>query len=155
MMSDQSTSRVIRAWMWRGIEPLRNRRGECGATLLEFALSCVLLFSILFGIVDFGRALYAYDAISDAARVGTRYAIVHGSSSASPATASSISSYVTGLCCAGLSTSAIKVNATWNPNNSPGSTVNVQVQYTFNFILPFLPAASVPMSASSQMVISQ
>lgn len=141
--------------MRRVTGPLRGRRGEWGATILEFGLSFTLLFLILFGIVDFGRALYAYDAIADAARIGTRYAIVHGSSSSSPATSSTISTYVTGQCCAGLSTSALTVTTTWNPNNNPGSTVNIQVQYNFNFILPFLPSATVPMSATSQMVISQ
>jgi Flp pilus assembly protein TadG len=154
IMQDESNRGRVPAKLlatWRRRIPF----GEQGGTLIEFGLSFVLFFSILFGIVDFGRALYAYDAISDAARTGTRYAIVHGSSSTSPATAATISSYVTTNCCAGLSSTAITVNTTWNPNNSPGSTVNVQVQYTFKFILPFLPSTSVPMSASSQMVISQ
>lgn len=133
----------------------RIRDGEQAGTVIEFALSFVLLFSILFGIIDFGRALYAYDAISDAARTGTRYAIVHGSSSGSPATSSTISTYVTTNCCAGLSASSITVTTTWSPNNNPGSTVNVQVNYSLNFILPLLPSVAVPMSASSQMAISQ
>jgi Flp pilus assembly protein TadG len=134
---------------------LRIAVNERGTSLAEFGLSFLLLFSILFGIVDFGRALYAYDAISDAARIGTRFAIVRGSSSGSPASASTIASFVEYNCCAGLTPTAIAVNTTWSPNNNPGSTVNVQVSYTLHFMLPYLPTWSVPMSASSQMVISQ
>jgi Flp pilus assembly protein TadG len=134
---------------------LRIRDSERGSSLIEFGFSFVLLFSILFGIVDFGRALYAYDAIADAARIGTRFAIVRGSSSGSPASAATISSFVEDNCCAGLTGSAVSVTTTWNPNNNPGSTVTVQVSYTLKFMLPYLPTSSVPMSASSQMVISQ
>ncbi len=145
------THTLMRRWVRR----LRIRGSERGSTLAEFGLSFALLFSILFGIVDFGRALYAYDAISDAARIGTRYAIVRGASSGDPATAATIEWFVQNNCCAGLNPNSIIVNTAWNPNNSAGSTVTVQVSYTLTFMLPFLPTWSVPMSASSQMMISQ
>jgi Flp pilus assembly protein TadG len=122
---------------------------------VEFALGFVLRFSIIFGIIDFGRALYAYDAISDAARIGTRYAIVRGASSNSPVTASTVAWYVANNCCAGLDPNAITVTTTWSPNNQAGSTVTVQVNYTLTFMTPLLPTWSVPMSATSAMVISQ
>jgi Flp pilus assembly protein TadG len=139
-------------WHWR---PHRRAGNELGSTLAEFGLSFALLFSILFGIIDFGRALYAYDAISDAARIGTRYAIVRGASSGAPVSASTVAWFVANNCCAGLDASTITVTTTWSPNNKPGGVVKVQVQYTLSFMLPFLPTASVPMSATSQMVISQ
>ncbi len=145
----RATGRSGRCWPWR------LRANEHGSAIAEFGLGFVVLFSVLFGIVDFGRALYAYDAISDAARIGTRFAIVRGSSSGSPATSSTISSYVQNNCCAGLTPSSITVTTTWNPNNNPGSTVTVQVSYSLTFMLPFLPTSSVPMSATSEMVISQ
>jgi Flp pilus assembly protein TadG len=154
-MRNESNPGRIRTLLGRRIPHFRVPGNERGTSLAEFGLSFVLLFSIIFGIIDFGRALYAYDAISDAARIGTRYAIVRGSSSNYPVTASTVSWYVANNCCAGLDTSAITVNTTWNPNNNPGSTVTVQVSYTLSFMLPFLPTTSVPMSASSQMLISQ
>jgi Flp pilus assembly protein TadG len=40
-------------------------------------------------------------------------------------------------------------------SNSPGCAVSVEVQYTFGFSLPFIPQASIDMSSSSEMVISQ
>jgi Flp pilus assembly protein TadG len=154
-MRDESILNLIRQRMRFPPRRFPRRADERGTSIVEFALSFVLLFSIIFGIIDFGRALYAYDAISDAARIGTRYAIVRGSSSNSPVTASVVAWYVANNCCAGLDPNAITVTTTWSPNNHPGGTVTVQVNYTLTFMLPFLPSWSVPMSASSAMVVSQ
>jgi Flp pilus assembly protein TadG len=134
---------------------LLRARGQLGSSLLEFGVASALLLTVMFGIVDFGRGLYAYDAISEAARIGTRYAIVRGSSSSAPVSASTVAWYVQNNCCAGLNPTSINVTTTWSPNNTPGSTVKVQVQYSLTFMFPYLPTSSISMSASSQMVISQ
>jgi hypothetical protein len=39
--------------------------------------------------------------------------------------------------------------------NSPGCVVNVQVSYSFNFVLPFLPKNAMVLSSSSTVPISQ
>jgi Flp pilus assembly protein TadG len=54
----------------------RRRRGA-GQTLTEFALILPALLLALMGILDFGRGIYAYNAISNAARMGGRTAIVN------------------------------------------------------------------------------
>ena len=152
-MRNRSTPGRIQGLAGTGLRRLL--KNDRGSALVDFALSSVLLFSIIFGIIDFGRALYAYDAISNAARIGTRYAIVRGGATSDPVSASTVAWYVANHCCAGLDPNAITVTTTWSPNNQPGGTVNVQVQYSLTFMLPFLPTTAVPMSASSQMVISQ
>jgi len=43
---------------------------------VDFALILPLLLVILFGMLDFGRAIYAYNTINNAARSGARVAIV-------------------------------------------------------------------------------
>jgi Flp pilus assembly protein TadG len=53
--------------------------GENGATLFETAVSLTLLMIFLVGIIEISWALYSYHYIADAAREGTRYAIVRGS----------------------------------------------------------------------------
>lgn len=58
----------------RGPERFGNRRGQ---TLVEFALVLPILVLILFGIFDFGRAVYAYNTIGNAARQGARVAAVN------------------------------------------------------------------------------
>lgn len=54
--------------------PVDGRRGQ---SLVEFALLLPVLLVILFGLLDFGRAVFAYNAVSEAARNGSRVAIVN------------------------------------------------------------------------------
>ena len=51
-------------------------RNERGATLLEFAIVAVVFFTAMFGVLEFGRLLFTHNALRDAARRGTRYAVV-------------------------------------------------------------------------------
>ena len=53
-------------------------KGEDGNGLVEYALVLMFLMSMLLGIVDFGRALYSYHFLSNAAREATRWAAVRG-----------------------------------------------------------------------------
>lgn len=50
---------------------------EGGQALLEFALVAVFLLIILFGIMDFARVFFAYATMSQGAREGARYGIIH------------------------------------------------------------------------------
>ncbi len=161
----------------------------CGSSLVEFALVLTVLFMLIFGIIDFSRAVYTYNFLSGAASAGARYAMVRGATcttwtTACPAAASDVTNYVQSIVPAGISvtssstcpaspsstTGTLSVCATWpgtggngsacvessGKSNTPGCVVQVQVQYAFNFSLPFLPRSSAyTMTATSQMVISQ
>jgi Flp pilus assembly protein TadG len=48
-----------------------------GQALVEFALIAVLFFTLLLGIIDGSRAIYAYNTVANAARVAARVAIVN------------------------------------------------------------------------------
>ena len=48
-------------------------RAECGAAVVEFALLLILLLIITGGIIEFGRTLWHYDALTKATRDGARY----------------------------------------------------------------------------------
>lgn len=48
-----------------------------GQTLVEFALILPILLLILMGMFDFGRAIVAYNTLSEAARNGARVSIVN------------------------------------------------------------------------------
>jgi len=55
----------------------RSRHGaRRGQALVETALALPLILLVLLGIVDFGRAVYAYNTMSNAAREAARIAIV-------------------------------------------------------------------------------
>jgi TadE-like protein len=58
--------------------PARRDARGAGQSLVEFALVLPLFLTILIGMVDVGRAIWANNVIANAAREAARYAIVHG-----------------------------------------------------------------------------
>jgi Flp pilus assembly protein TadG len=52
----------------------RFARSERGAAMVEFAVVLPLLLLLVFGIIDFGRALYTLNNLTSAVREGGRYA---------------------------------------------------------------------------------
>lgn len=129
------------------------RRHLKGQTYVEFAFTASVLLVLIFALINFSLALYAYNFVSYAAREGTRFAAVHGSSNPSPADTTDITNLITTEAY-GLNAQNLKVTTTWSPDNQPGSTVAVQVQYTFNFMMPFVKLAPVNLTSNSQMMIS-
>ena len=134
-------------------------RRDRGSALVEFAAVFTVLFMFLFAIMDLSRALYTYHFVADAAREGTRYAMVRGSTctswtTACPAAASDIQTYLKSVP-AGINPASLTATTTWTPNNTPGSIVQVQVQYSFQPIFPFIPKTALVMTSTSQVVISQ
>lgn len=139
----------------RTIRVRASRKNDRGATLLEFGLVMVVFFMFVFGIMDFGRGLYAYHFVSNAACEATRYAIVRGSTSTDPATAADIESYVRQITPAGINPDGLTVSTTWSPNDAPGGSVRVQVSDNFRFMTPWFTRDQMTLSDASQMVISQ
>lgn len=152
--------------------PLRHRFfQEEGATVVEMALSMIVLLTMLFGLIEMCLALYTYHYVSDAAREGTRYAIVHGatctvSGGSCTVTASQIQSYVQDLGYPGITTSAMTVTTTYSAYpaggtcvapgcNGPGDLATVTAQYKFPLSIPFVPSSTLTMSSTSSMVIAQ
>jgi Flp pilus assembly protein TadG len=54
----------------------RTEKSEKGQTLVEFALVTLVFFVLVFGITEFGRALWTWNTIVQATRAGARYAVV-------------------------------------------------------------------------------
>src|SRR5579872_7177526 len=80
-----SVGRVIKRWM-KGTRrqggprtPGSRRRGQRSQALVEFAMVSPIFLLIVFTAVDISRLLYAYTAISSAARDGARTASLSGS----------------------------------------------------------------------------
>lgn len=157
-------------------------RYQRGASMVEFAIACTTFLLVLFGIVEFARVLYLYHTVSNAARLGTRWAIVRGSGCTvldhCNATSSDIQTYVqsvvplvdtTSSTVSGCSSAGLCITATWSSgtgssaacdsatpsgNNSQGHVVCVTAAYPFNFAVPFVSTNALTLSSTSQMVIS-
>lgn len=115
---------------------------QSGATLVEFALVCVQLVVVLLAMFEFGRMILVYTTVANAARIGARYAIVHGSKNTGTGTAgpsgygneteviNAVKTYTTGFA---LDPSKLTVTVTYQGNlNTPGSRVNVRVVYGYD-----------------------
>ena len=59
------------------MKTLNQRHNEKGTTVAEFAVVALLFFTMIFGIIEFGRLLYTHNALTDATRRGARYAALH------------------------------------------------------------------------------
>ena len=152
---------------------LRSARKEDGAAIVEFTLSAIILVSLVFGVIGLCMAMYSFHFVSYAAREGTRYAIVRGSSCPAilpgcpaPGTGVDVQTYLRGLTYPGIVPGNMTVTTTWpttgsactpsvTPCDNPGNLIQVTVSYQFPLRIPYVPAQTLTMNSTSQMVISQ
>ena len=123
-----------------------------GQAMVEAAFSLMLFLALVFGVIEFGRAVWTYTLLSHAVREGTRYASVHGKNSKSPATVTDVANVVVRQA-PGLRLQTSEVQVTWTPNNSAGSDVRVTATHNYRFLGPFLPRATQQMQRRSQVTI--
>lgn len=120
-----------------------SRRGRAaGQTLAEFALIVPVLLLLFMAILDFGRAIYGYNTLSNAAREGARVAIVDQTVSGGiPVAAQRAADQSTGL---GVDPATdvdvvyTQPNGTACPNHSLGCIATVTVRYEFTAITPII-----------------
>jgi len=143
--------------------PFRSLGGsEGGSSLLEMAVALPTLFAFMFCFMEMCLAFYSFDMISEAAREGARYGMVHGAScpnSSNPtceATATQVNTYVSGLGWPNLAGGTIAPSTTYpDGDEAVGHRVRVQVTYTYKITMPFVPRKSISMSSTSLMRIIQ
>jgi Flp pilus assembly protein TadG len=136
-----------------------------GQSLVEFGIVCFMLCILTLAVFEMGRMVLVYATIANAARVGARYAVVHGSSRSAGAGASNASgpsnnpaqvlSVVTNFASAGiLTTSRLVITVTYpGSSNAPGQLVDVTVSYPYDPLTTFLPFR-VNMGSTTQGVIA-
>src|SRR6516164_4921226 len=109
-----------------------NTREDRGAAAVEFALLLPVLLFLVFGIIDFGRALNAQITLTQAAREGAGMAAL-----GEPNVVSGTQAAATGL-------SPVNVTVTSCPAGA-GAGVNavVQATYSFSFVTPLSAIAGI------------
>jgi Flp pilus assembly protein TadG len=147
---------------------LGRARSERGQATVEFALTSVVMFMTLIGLMKVCLAVYTYHFVSEAAREAVRYAVVHGSSASSPvSTNDPIQSFTRNLGYPGVVSSFLTTTTTWDtyptaggactPSsacNNPGNIVKVKVSYAFPLSIPFTSTRTWTMTSTSAMVIA-
>jgi len=115
-------------------------RLEKGQSMVEFAFGMVMVLILLAGAVDFGRALFTFMALRDAAQEGALF----GSFNPDDDTAiinrvCNASSYLGGLSCGTASSNTIQVEKTLTSTACVGNGITIRVTYqNFPITMPFL-----------------
>src|SRR6476659_810313 len=115
------------------------RRTERGASLLEFAIAATVFLTVLFAIVEFGRALWVHNALTDAARRGARYAVLHKASDIDDVKKIVVYGDLTSTTPLLENLTTDNVTVTYNAFNLDSGTASVSVHdYQFQLILPLV-----------------
>lgn len=113
--------------MSRPLSTSRKARDR-GTAAVEFALVLPVLLLIVFGIIDFGRALNAQITLTGAAREGVRLAALGYPDAAIQARVAAAAPGLSGL--------TATVTASCPPGAGPSADAEVDVSYSFSFITP-------------------
>lgn len=108
----------------------RGRERDRGAAAVEFALLLPLLLVLVFGIIDFGRALNAEITLTQAAREGARLDAL-GQTNATVVTRTQTAATGLGLAAGDVAETLICV-----PNAGATADAKVTVSYQFSFVTP-------------------
>jgi|SRR5215212_8155678 len=123
----------------------QNKNGEQGASLLEFAIAATVFLTVLFAIVEFGRALWVHNALTDAARRGARYAVLHKATDIEDVKKIVVYGDLTETTPILENLSTTNVDVIYDGFKLDEGTVTVSVNnYQFQMILP-LVVSSIPM----------
>jgi len=126
----------------------RKESGERGQSMTEFALSLVIILTLLAGIVDLSRAFFAYIIIRDAAQEGAVYGSIAPKDDVAtfenevearvktaftdPADSSNVPLDISKI--------IVQTNIIGSSCASPGNGVEVRVDYSLPVTMPFLGA---------------
>jgi Flp pilus assembly protein TadG len=133
-------------------------RSERGQSLVEMAFAVVLFFTLLFSIIEFGRALWTYNSIVQSTRAGARWAVVNVGSNADTTNIDRTKNIVvyaspdvsTGIpTVPGLDKSMVSVSVVTVDSDSNGIPINQKISvsvngFQFQFIVPIVPNISIP-----------
>jgi Flp pilus assembly protein TadG len=132
------------------VDRLVSDRG--GAVAVEFAFVIPLAILLTIGAVEVARAVSVQASISKAAKETVRIASVRGSASGAAATEAELEAMAVQL--SELTDGSTSATVAWNPDNSPGSVVTVDMQTTFSPVaLPFGSSSYTFNSTASMTVV--
>lgn len=120
------------------------KQDDRGAALVEYAIGATIFIMAVFAVLEFGRAVWAHNALTDAARRGARYAVLHMPTGGEDTNIKNLVVYGntaggTQPLLPGLSTANVQVSRTTDFSvNSGTATVSI-TGYEFEFVLPMLP----------------
>ena len=118
----------------------KKRDNERGSTLVEFSIGVTVFVMAMFAVVEFGRALWVHNALTDAARRGARYAALHNSGDSAKVQNIVVYGNEDGTgepMLTNLTTGQVDVD--YNDFGLNDGTVSVSItEYEFEFVIPII-----------------
>ena len=114
--------------------------GERGSTLVEYAIAATVFMTVMFAVIEFGRALWVHNALADAARRGARYAVLHPASDIDKVKNVVVYDDENGgsqPMVTNLTTDNVTVNYSGLGVNTGTVTVSI-INYQFQFVVPLI-----------------
>jgi len=123
-----------------------------GQTLVEFAFVAMLFLLLLFGIIEFSRALWTWNTIVQATRAGARYAVVEAPTGDDaqiikfvvyydPNGTTSSQPVVPGLSESNVSVQYLMNDGSVSANKSLADVIQISIAgYQFSFLVPLFGA---------------
>jgi Flp pilus assembly protein TadG len=128
------------------------RSGPRGVAAVEFAIVAPLFFLMIFGMIEFGRAIMVQQVLTNAAREGARLAVLD---SPTPTHGKVVSTVVAYLNNESLSGATVTINPTEPTTAGYGMPVTVTVQIPFSYVswlpAPWFLKGSTTLTASTVM----
>ncbi|MEX2617432.1 MAG: TadE/TadG family type IV pilus assembly protein [Alphaproteobacteria bacterium] len=122
-----------------------------GAIAVEFALTVPIMLTAIFGTMELGRMGFTQAALQHAAEEATRFAIVREGQ----ITAADIEAYAASKLTGVFDRDAAVIAAAAPIDPVTGtSLLSVQVNYEYQFLLPFLPNGGIQLSGNSSGFIA-
>ena len=123
---------------------------QSGQELAEFAIVLPLLLLVAFGVLDLGRIFHSAITITNAAREGARYGMIHPNDPDGTVDATLAEAQDSGV---DLSTSIIDVSCPEGCGS--GLPIRVTVQYNFTFFMTgfVFPESNFTIVRSAEMMI--
>lgn len=145
---------------------VRGRRAGRGQAVAEFALAAPVILIVMFAIFDLGRAVYAYNTISDAARTGVRVAIVDQSQATdcvgfpdSPRCAAARQALALGVTADDVTLTFLSfdLSGVCPDPEVPGCVAEVEVGYAWTAVTPLLSniVGAIDMSSIARLPIER
>lgn len=129
-------------------------KDRSGGSMIEFAIVAPAFLLLFIGFFEVGYAAYRHSTISHAVSEAARYGAVRGAASNAPVTEAALETWA--LNNALLTGSGATATASFLPDNIPGSTVQVVVNYTHTPVVgAMFGMLNVNMTATSEITITR
>lgn len=127
---------------------MKKNKSERGQSLVELAISLVILLILLAGAVEFGMAFFQFVQLRDAAQEGALYGSIN------PADDAGIRARIRGSSDSpvDLSDSSVvpdgNIVITLSGSSCEGDSIKVEISFDHQTFMPFFPFSTIPLKAS-------